>query len=54
MSIIIRGGTVVNASRELKTVRGAGRYIDRPCFPNYWHNQMLRNDLAEPTKVDRG
>ena len=25
----------------------------RPCLPSYWHNQMLRNNMAEPTPVDR-
>ena len=53
-AVTISQGKVAYEDGELKTVRGAGRYIDRPCFPNYWHNQMLRNDLAEPTKVDRG
>lgn len=53
-AVTISQGKVVYEDGELKTVRGAGRYINRPCFPNYWHNQMLRNDLAEPTKVDRG
>lgn len=53
-AVTISQGKVVYEDGELKTVRGAGRYIKRPCFPSYWHNQMLRNELAEPTKVDRG
>jgi dihydropyrimidinase len=52
-AITIAQGKVVYEDGELKTVRGAGRYINRPCFPGYWHNQTLRNQLAEPTKVDR-
>ena len=52
-AVTISQGNVVYEDGELKTVRGAGRYIKRPCFPSYWHNQMLRNDLAEPTPVDR-
>ena len=52
-AVIISQGKVVYENGELKTVRGAGRYIKRPCFPNYWHNQKLRNKLAEPTPVDR-
>jgi dihydropyrimidinase len=53
-AVTISQGNVVYENGELKTVRGAGRYIKRPCFPSYWHNQMLRNEVAEPTKVDRG
>jgi len=49
----ISQGNVVWEDGELKTVRGAGRYIKRPCYPSYWHNQMKRNELAEPTAVDR-
>ncbi len=52
-AITISQGKVVYEDGELKTVRGAGRYINRPCFPSYWHNQMLRNELAEPTSVER-
>ena len=46
-------GAVVWHDGELRTVRGAGRHIDRPCFAPYWHNQMLRNRLATPTAVTR-
>ena len=53
-AVTISQGKVVYEDGELKTVRGAGRYINRPCFPSYWHNQMLRNEMAEPTPVDRG
>ena len=52
-AVTISQGNVVYENGELKTVRGAGRYIHRPCFPEYWANQKLRNTLAEPTKVDR-
>jgi hypothetical protein len=27
---------------------------ERPCFAPYWTAQKRRNELAEPTKVDRG
>ena len=52
-AVTISQGKVVYENGELKTVRGAGRYIHRPCYPTYWENQKLRNDLAEPTKVER-
>jgi dihydropyrimidinase len=46
-------GNVVWTDGDLRTVRGAGRYIDRKPFPPYWDSVMKRNELAEPTKVDR-
>ena len=46
-------GAVVWERGELKTVKGAGRYVDRPPFPYYWDSVKLRNQLAEPTKVER-
>ncbi len=47
-------GTVVWTNGELRTVKGAGKHIERPCFPDYWAGQSKRNTLAEPTPVDRG
>ncbi len=46
-------GNVVWTDGELRTVKGAGKHIDRPCFPDYWAGQSKRNALAEPTAVDR-
>ncbi|MCA9566217.1 MAG: dihydropyrimidinase [Myxococcales bacterium] len=46
-------GRVVWHDGDMRTERGTGRYVDRPCFAPYWHNQMLRNHLAEPTAVKR-
>jgi dihydropyrimidinase len=53
-TITLSQGNVVWENGELKTVRGAGRYINRPCYPSYWHNQMLRNELAQTQPVERG
>jgi dihydropyrimidinase len=47
-------GRVVWHDGDLRTERGTGRYFDRPCFPTYWQSQIKRNELAEPTAVDRG
>jgi dihydropyrimidinase len=44
---------VVWENGEVKTERGRGRYIDRPCFAPYWSAQNLRNTLAEPSAVER-
>ncbi|MDP3214591.1 MAG: hypothetical protein Q8S73_10840, partial [Deltaproteobacteria bacterium] len=50
-------GRVVWADGQLRTERGYGKYIDRPCFPSYWQSQRLRNEraAAEPRrlKIDR-
>jgi len=46
-------GSVVWENGELKTVRGAGRNVKRPPFPKYWDAIKRRNDLAEPTAVNR-
>ncbi len=53
-SITLSRGSVVWKDGELRTVKGAGRHIDRPCFPDYWAGQSKRNARAEPTSVDRG
>ena len=47
-------GKVVWIDGEMRTVRGAGRHVNRPCWPNYWDAQKRKNALAEPTPVDRG
>ena len=49
----ISQGRVVWHKGELRTVRGAGRYIDRPCFPPTMEAQGLLNAAAKPVSVDR-
>ena len=46
-------GRTVWAKGQITAERGSGRYINRPCFSDYTNNQILRNQLAEPTKVER-
>jgi dihydropyrimidinase len=46
-------GRVVWEDGQLKTVKGAGKYISRPCFPEYFAAQTRRNERAEPTPVKR-
>jgi len=53
-AITLSRGLVVWENDELKTVRGRGRYIDRPCNAPFWSTQHRRNALAEPTRVERG
>ena len=52
-AITLSRGTVVWQDGELRTTKGAGKHIDRPCFPDYWAGQSKRNQLAEPTPVNR-
>ncbi len=46
-------GHVAWENDQLKTVRGFGRYVSRPCWAPFWAAQNLRNSLAEPTAVRR-
>ena len=46
-------GRVVWADGQLRTERGQGKYIDRPCFPSYWESQKRRNERAVGTPVER-
>jgi dihydropyrimidinase len=49
----ISQGKVVWSNGKLSSVRGAGRYIPRPCFAPYWHSQIRRNELAAPVGIER-
>jgi dihydropyrimidinase len=53
-AVTLSRGNVVWQDGDLRTVRGAGRYVNRPCWPTYWDSQKQRNRMAEPTKVERG
>jgi dihydropyrimidinase len=53
-SVTVSQGKVVWKDGELRTVRGAGRYIDRPCFAPYFDASDKARAAAEPTAVDRG
>lgn len=52
-AITLSRGRVLWENDQLKTERGTGKYIDRPCFPDYWSSQTLRNVAAKPTGVQR-
>ncbi|MCP4919071.1 MAG: dihydropyrimidinase [Proteobacteria bacterium] len=49
----LRRGEVTWANGEIRAERGSGKHIDRPTFARYFENQIERNRLAEPTKVER-
>jgi dihydropyrimidinase len=46
-------GQVVWHDGDLRTVKGAGRYVNRPCYPSFWAAQQKRNDRAEPSPLER-
>jgi dihydropyrimidinase len=46
-------GEVVWHDGKLTAKEGRGRYVDRPCFAPYWEAQKTKNELAEPSKVER-
>ncbi|MFO0666379.1 MAG: dihydropyrimidinase [Polyangiaceae bacterium] len=39
--------------KSLSTVEGFGKYVNRPCFPGFFENQMLRNKTGLPEPVQR-
>ena len=53
-AVTLSRGRVVWEDGQLKTERGTGRYINRPCFADYWSAQGSRNALTRPTGVHRG
>ena len=52
-AVTVSRGMVVWENGELKTERGRGKYIDRPCWAPYWDSQKSRNEHAEPSAVER-
>ena len=49
----ISRGKVVYEKGELKVEKGAGRYVDRPCFPAVFEAVKKRNDIRQPRAVPR-
>jgi dihydropyrimidinase len=49
----IAAGKLVWTDGDLRTVRGAGRYVDRPCFASPMQALALRNQLTAPEGVAR-
>jgi dihydropyrimidinase len=53
-ALTLSQGEVVWKDGQLLTVRGAGRYIDRPCWPEYARTLKHHRELNAPTAVKRG
>jgi dihydropyrimidinase len=52
-AVTLSRGKVLWEKDQLKTEKGPGRSVDRPCFAPYWDAQKLRNAQAVPTRVER-
>ena len=49
----IAAGKLVYSEGDLRAERGAGRYIERPCYMPVLRAQEIRNRLAAPQAVPR-
>jgi dihydropyrimidinase len=52
-ALTLSRGRVVYEDGQLRTERGTGRYVDRPCHAPYWAAQQRRNERAVATPVER-
>ena len=46
-------GKIVYQDGEVRTVRGAGRYIDRPPFASYYEALKIKHEREQPVPVER-
>jgi dihydropyrimidinase len=52
-SVTISRGKIVYKDGDLRTVKGAGRYIDRPAFGVYNNVLKIERDIKAPVGVKR-
>jgi dihydropyrimidinase len=52
--VTVSQGNIVYQDGEVRTVRGAGRYVDRPTHAPFYSAFEKQRELNEPTAVDRG
>ncbi len=52
-TLTVSQGNVVYQDGDIRTVRGAGRYVDRPTFPPYYDAMQKAAAHHAPTAVDR-
>ena len=52
-AITFSRGRILWENDKLQTEKGWGKYVNRPCFPEYWTAQTLRNKTTEPKAVKR-
>ncbi len=47
-------GNIVYQDGDLRTVRGAGNYVNRPTFASYYDAMLIKREAEAPTSVARG
>lgn len=52
-TVTIANGAVVYKDGDVRTVRGAGRYVDRPAFPSYYDAVKRVAEVNAPSAVSR-
>jgi dihydropyrimidinase len=52
-AVTVSQGQIVYKDGDLRTVKGAGRYILRPPFPPYFHAAKLREEATPPYSILR-
>lgn len=52
-TVTIANGAVVYRDGDVRTVRGAGRYVDRPAFPSYFDAVKRVAEVNAPSAVSR-
>jgi len=52
-TITISRGKVVYRDGDIRTVKGAGRYVDRPTFPSYYQALNRQHEAKAPVAVNR-
>jgi dihydropyrimidinase len=52
-TITISQGKVVYQDGDIRTVKGAGRYVDRPTFPSYYQALNRQHEAKAPVAVNR-
>ena len=51
--LTVSQGKITYRDGEVRTERGVGRYIDRPCFAPYYDAMRVRRDHHAPRAVER-
>jgi dihydropyrimidinase len=52
-TVTISQGKVVYQDGDVRTVKGAGRYVDRPTFPSYYQALNRQHEAKAPVAVNR-
>ncbi len=52
-AVTLSRGRVLWENDKLDTEKGWGKYVNRPCFADYWGAQKIKNELSMSTAVKR-